>query len=94
MPDIIHSHMNAVGGIIAQVAKKFGVKHRIVHCHADIKYCGSLIQRVKSEVGLFIMKMFVNRYATDFWACSKPAARRLFYKSKSCVYHPDLVRRL
>ena len=39
--DIIHSHLNGVGGIIAKAAKKAGIKNRIVHCHADITFKGS-----------------------------------------------------
>ncbi len=69
-PDIIHSHLNAVGGLIAWTAASCGIEHRIVHCHADITYHGSLLNRIKSEIALIIMKWFVNGYGTDFWACS------------------------
>ena len=90
-PDIIHSHLNAVGGFIAWVAASCGIVHRIVHCHADITYRGSFIKRIKSEFVLSIMKWFVNRYGTDFWACSEAAAKRLFYKDKRTVIIPNII---
>ena len=34
--DILHSHLNASGGVIAMAAKKCGIRYRICHCHADI----------------------------------------------------------
>lgn len=91
LPDVIHSNMNAVGGFIAKVAKKAGVKSRIVHCHADIKYRGSKLSIIKSELALAVMKTYVNRYANNYWACSDAAARRLFYKNKKTVVIPNVI---
>lgn len=82
MPDVIHSHMNAVGGLIAKAAKSCGINNRIVHCHANIKYQGSKLRILKSECLLWLMKIFVNKYANYFWACSNDAAKRLFGKNK------------
>lgn len=90
-PDVIHSNMNAVGGMICKVAKECGIEQRIVHCHADIKYRGSLITRVKSEAGLCLMKKYVNKYANHFWACSEAAARRLFYNYQKAVIIPNVI---
>ena len=90
-PDVIHSNMNAVGGFICKVAKKCGIKNRIVHCHADIRYTGSMLSRLKSEIGLFIMKKYVNAYANQFWACSEAAAKRLFYKNKKYTVIPNVI---
>ena len=90
-PDIIHSNMNAVGGMICKVAQECGIKQRIVHCHADIKYRGSKFTRVKSEMILWLMKKYVNKYANHFWACSDAAARRLFYKSDKAVIIPNVI---
>lgn len=90
-PDIIHSHLNAVGGFIAWSAAKCGIEHRIMHCHADITFRNSLLNRIKSEFKLFVMKWFVNRYGTDYWACSDAAARRLFYKDKKTVVIPNII---
>lgn len=91
MPDVIHSNMNAVGGIICKVAKRCGIKHRIVHCHAEIKYKGSRLSVLKNELALWVMKKYVNKYANHFWACSKAAAKRLFYKSKKTVIIPNVI---
>ena len=76
--DILHSHLNAVGGIIAKAAKKAGIINRIIHCHADIKYTGSAHSILLNELKLQIMKIYVKRYGTDFWACSQAAGKRLF----------------
>lgn len=90
-PDIIHSHLNAVSGFIVRAAKKNGIKHRIVHCHADIRYQGDKIAVLKSEIGLFVMKLFVNYFGTHFWACSKRAAERLFYNRKEYMVIPNMI---
>jgi glycosyltransferase EpsF len=76
--DIVHSHLNASGGIIALAAKKCGIKYRICHCHADIRYPGGIIQRLKSEISLIVMKAFIEMFATERWACSQAAWNRLF----------------
>ncbi len=84
-PDIIHSHLNAVGGIISRVAKEAGIKHRIVHCHADIHFTGSFLSKIISEIKLQIMRIYVNLFATDYFACSESAAKRLFYNEKKAI---------
>lgn len=89
--DILHSHLNAVGGVIALAAKKAGIAHRIVHCHANITYRGSRISIALNEIRLLLMKRYVNRYATDFWACSEQAAQRLFYPRKEKVIIPNVI---
>lgn len=90
-PDVIHIHMNAVGGFISKIAAECGVPVRIVHCHADIKYKGSKLNILLNEAKLQIMRWYVNRYATDYWACSKEAAKRLFYSSKDAVIIPNMI---
>lgn len=76
--NIVHSHLNASGGVISMAAKKCGISHRICHCHADINFTGSLANRLKNEVSLKIMMALIELYATDRWACSLAAWRRLF----------------
>ncbi len=77
-PDIMHCHLNAVGGIISYAAYKADVKARIVHCHANIRYKGSIITKLKGNIKLAISKRYIKKYATDRWACSKSAAKCLF----------------
>ena len=90
-PDIIHSHLNAVGGIIAKAAKKADIEKRIIHCHADIKYRGSKVSIAISELKLAVMKILVNKYGTDFFACSENAARRLFYNSDQVIVIKNVI---
>lgn len=90
--DIIHSHLNASGGVICMAAKVAGIKHRICHCHADIRFKGSRLQNLKSEILLQLQRLlFVNRYANHFWACSHEAWRRLFYPWKKEVVIPNMI---
>ena len=89
--DVLHSHLNAVGGIICKAAKEAGIKKRIVHCHAKITYTGSKKTILINEAKLVLMKAYVNKYATDFWACSDEAAKRLFYSSKNYVIIPNVI---
>ena len=89
--DILHSHLNAVGGLISRAAKKAGIKNRIVHCHADIAFRGNVISRCFSEIKLALMKCAVNRYSTAAWACSQEAGRRLFYKRKTVTIIPNVI---
>lgn len=89
--DIIHSHLNANGGIICMAAKQMGIKCRICHCHADIKFKGSKVQNLKEEISLAILKVFVNYYGNRFWACSKAAWKRLFYGWHNQVVIPNMI---
>lgn len=81
-PDIIHSHLNAVGAVIAKVAKKNHIDARIIHCHADIKFRGSTINTLIQESKLALMKILVNKYGNYYFAASQAAGNRLFYKNK------------
>ena len=89
--DIIHSNLNANGGVIAMAAKMAGIKHRICHCHADICYKGSFIHRMKEEAQLLLLKLLIGRYATDRWACSEAAWHRLFFGNRGKVVIPNMI---
>lgn len=89
--DIVHSHLNAVGGVIAMAAKRAGIKHRICHCHADIHYTGNVISRIKDELSLAAMKTLIDIYATDRWACSQAAWKRLFMPWRECVVIDNMI---
>lgn len=89
--DVLHSHLNAVGGIITKAAKQAGIQNRVVHCHADVVFKGSKINIIKQEIKLAVMKMYVNKYATYFWACSDEAGRRLFYRNKKQTIIPNVI---
>lgn len=76
--DIIHIHCsNSQGLLFAYVAKKMGVKNRIVHIHnsgVDGKF-----KIVKKAVHLMLKKLFIGS-ATEYYACSQMAAEWLFTK--------------
>lgn len=89
--DIVHSHLNANGGIICMAAKQAGIRHRISHCHADIRFKGSRLQNMKSELSLQVLRLYVNHYSNHFWACSHAAWKRLFYPWKQEVVIPNMI---
>lgn len=89
--DIIHSHLNGVGGIIARAAKKAGIKNRIVHCHADITFKGSKLTIWLNELKLAFLKLHVNKFANYYWACSEAAGKRLFSKGKEVTIIPNVI---
>lgn len=89
--DVIHSHLNANGGIICKAAKMAGIKHRICHCHADIRFKGSRVTNLKEELVLQVLRLYVNHYCTDFWACSNEAWKRLFYPWKKKVVIHNMI---
>ena len=79
--DIVHSHLNSKGGIIAKCARACGIPKIIVHSHAKIEFNGSLIYRSVMKAELILQRRWINRYATDYWACSEEALPSLFTKS-------------
>lgn len=89
--DILHSHLNGNGGLISLAAKKAGIPVRICHCHADIHFTGSVANRIKEELSLTLLKGFIELYATDFWACSKAAWKRLFMPWRRKVVIDNMI---
>lgn len=89
--DIVHSHLNANGGIVCMAAKNAGIRHRISHCHADIRFKGNRLQNLKSELSLQVLRLYVNHYSNHFWACSHAAWIRLFYPWKQEVVIPNMI---
>lgn len=79
-PDIIHIHMNAKSGIICLAAKLAGIKKIIVHSHGMLKSDFSSLKSTLSTIELFTQRVLINLLATNFWACSEPAFKSLFYK--------------
>lgn len=81
-PDLVHIHLNAKSGLIALAARIAGVKKIIVHCHADIKFRGSLPSRIINETEMWCQKWLIGWYATDFWGCSEEANKRLYRRKQ------------
>ena len=81
--DIIHSHCEFLSEIYLWIAKKHGVKIRIMHSHiANSKL--SFIKRIYKPIGHFIAKKTANY----FFGCGSKAAISLwgekFYKQGKC----------
>lgn len=78
--DIVHSHLNSKGGIISRCAYRCNIPRRIVHCHAKLIFNGSILSRFANNVELYIQRYWINKYATDYWACSEEAMTSLYTK--------------
>lgn len=57
-------------------AKKYGIKKRIIHAH-NSKNMDSFLRGILHKLN----KLFITRYATDFWSCSMKASK-WFYNNK------------
>lgn len=79
IPDVVHSHLNRKGGMVALAARLAGVKKIIVHTHGSKLY--SFWDLRPRAVEAKILRFLVNHCATDFWACSEPEAKILFSPS-------------
>lgn len=89
--DIVHSHLNGVGGIVAIAGKYAGIRHRICHCHADIHFTGSVLRRFRQEISLLAMKSLIECFATQRWACSSVAWHRLFMPWRRKVVIDNMI---
>ena len=78
-PEVIHIHLNAKNGIIALAAKLAGAKRIIAHSHADIKFRGSLLRVLLSNIEMQFQKFLIFIFCTDYWGASNAANASLFY---------------
>ena len=85
--EIVHSHMDWLGGTVAYAAKKAGVKKIIVHSHT-MKMSKS---GVVFKAFLFLQKLFIKKCATDFWGCSEFATKFLFGNNKKSLVIPNAI---
>lgn len=69
--DVIHSHMNFHGGIVAFIGKLCGVKKRVCHAHSAPD---NLSVGVKNK----ILSKLINLFATDKLACNEGAGNYVF----------------
>lgn len=80
---IVHCHRDALCAIYLKQAKKAGINIRIAHSHStNIVEYKKFKSWIKIPVKNFF-KRFINKYATDFFACSKEAGIWLFGKKIS-----------
>lgn len=78
--DVVHCHLNSKCGVVSKAARKSGIDHVIAHSHACLKFRGSLPRIIANYSELFYQKQLINKYATDYWACSKESLGSLFSK--------------
>lgn len=78
--DIVHLHSPNLGIFILPIAKKKGIKSRILHSHS-IKYSDNYIKSIRNH----IISIPNRYYITDRIACSEEAGKFLFGKEKFFV---------
>lgn len=80
--DVVHTHMDWLGGFISYAAYKAGVNRRIVHSHA---IQGMFDSNLLKHFSISISKILIKKYATDCIACSTVAAKSLFLGEKFTI---------
>lgn len=59
---------------IFKYAKRYGVKHRVVHSHNSTQIESSKINAYREK----LIEMNMDKYATDYFACSRDAGKWMF----------------
>ncbi|MEI2364315.1 glycosyltransferase family 1 protein [Priestia megaterium] len=72
---IVHSHMNAMSGLILRSAKKNGIPVRIAHSHSA-KYGSSMFEKVYKKT----VSLYIPTTANHLFSCSQKAGSSLFGK--------------
>lgn len=85
--DVVHSHLDWQGGLVALAAHLAKVPRVVVHAHT------AKLMNKRLFVRLFfsVQKRLIRHYSTDFWACSSAAAEFLFGKSESSRVIPNAI---
>lgn len=74
--DCIWVNVNSLANIdYLKLAKKYGIKRRIIHSHNS----QNMDNKLRGILHAF-NRININRYATDFWACSISAAKWFYNK--------------
>lgn len=73
---IIHSHISVMSYLILKVAKKKKIELRIAHSHEAHKSIRE--HRLFRRPIIVFSKLFINKYTTHRFACSKEAGKWLF----------------
>ena len=71
--DIVHVHSPNIGLFNFYLAKKYGIKHRLVHSH-NTKYSDKAISAIRN----FFLQIPLKAYVTSKVACSRKASDFLF----------------
>lgn len=78
--DIVHCHSPNYGAFFLKYAKKYGIKTRILHSHAN-KSADKLTHAIRNK----LIIPFAVKYANEYFACSKEAGDFLFKKKKYTI---------
>ena len=78
--DIIHCHLLNNGAFLLHYAKKFKIKHRILHSHVT-KSADTKLKKVRNDLLIPIAK----KNATNFFACSNDAGKYIFKNNKFTI---------
>lgn len=73
--DIVHLHSPTLAFFTLKYAKKYGIRHRIVHSHSTMMS----LKKFKTLINNYLIKK-IPKYANHFWACSSEAAKFLYSK--------------
>lgn len=66
---------------VFKYAKKYGVKKRVIHSHSSRDDGNSLVHRLREK----LTELRIDKYVTDFFACSKQAGEWMFSGRKFTV---------
>lgn len=76
--DVVHSHELFHSGMVLAVAKKAGVKSRVVHAHNWLEGDGISKTSFVRKLYNWVMRKLILRNATQFCACSTLAGKFLY----------------
>ena len=76
---IVHLHSANIAFLVLRIAKKYGIKVRIIHAHATVYSDKYLWKALRNK----ILWKFGFKYATDYFACSQAAGE--FYYGQEAV---------
>lgn len=86
--DILHIHSSSsFDAWMLYIAKKTGIKIRIIHSHNAVK-----TKKITTRFVFLVMKPFLRKYATHFWGCSEKAIYTLCGKTKKIVDNHRVIK--
>ena len=85
--DIVHSHLDWQGGLIALAARLTKVPRVIIHAHTSML----LSNRLSVRLFLPVQKWLIRHYASECWACSREASDFVFGKKMNTRIVPNAI---
>ncbi len=81
--DVIHHHLSSLTDIsVGIIASKFNIKKIIAHSHNTKQGSRNRIYKILHRLLHYINRYRVNKYYTDFFACSQKAGEWCFRKQQ------------